>query len=312
MKYIGIDIGGTKCAISLGLVDESIIILDKLQFATANQPPFAILDKFSTFIDKHIQNNEIAGIGISCGGPLNSKLGIIQKPPSLPLWDNIEIVKYFEEKYKIKTYLQNDANACAVAEWKYGAGKGYKNIVFLTFGTGFGAGLILNDKLYVGANDNAGEVGHIRLTSTGPIGYNKKGSVEGYCSGSGLKRLAFIMAKKEKNVPDVIKKYGNELSAKVLAEYANNGDKFALSVYKKCGKMLGVTLSGIIDFINPEIIVLGGVFMRSEYLIMPHARKVIDKETLPFANSACKIVGAGLKENIGDIAALVVAKGDYL
>ena len=114
MKYIGIDIGGTKCAISLGLVDESIIILDKIQFATANQPPFAILDKFSTFIDKHIQNNEIAGIGISCGGPLNSKLGIIQKPPSLPLWDNIEIVKYFEDKYKSVRNMQK----CVQVHWK--------------------------------------------------------------------------------------------------------------------------------------------------------------------------------------------------
>ena len=117
------------------------------------------------------------------------------KPPSLPLWNNIEVVKYFEERFKIKTYLQNDANACAVAEWKHGAGMGSQNMIFLTFGTGFGAGLILDGKLYSGTNDNAGEIGHVRLTQNGPLGYNKRGSCEGYCSGSGIKRLSELMSK---------------------------------------------------------------------------------------------------------------------
>lgn len=174
MYYIGIDIGGTKCASTLGIIEDNDLpqIVDKDYFLTANQNPYIILEKFSKFIEKHLDKN-IQGIGISCGGPLDSKRGVIMAPPSLPLWDNIEIVKYFENKFGIKTYLQNDANACAVAEWKFGAGKNSNNMMFLTFGTGFGAGLILNGKLYSGTNDNAGEIGHVRLTEKGPIGYKR-------------------------------------------------------------------------------------------------------------------------------------------
>ena len=174
--YIGLDIGGTKCAATLGTFDsEKPTILDKKYFLTEKRLPSEVLGIFSEFIEEKLKDYEIKGIGISCGGPLSSAKGVIMKPPSLPLWDNIEIVKYFKDKFSIDTYLQNDANACGVAEWKFGAGKGYDNVVFLTFGTGFGAGLILNGKLYSGANDNAGEIGHIRLTDDGPIGYYKAG-----------------------------------------------------------------------------------------------------------------------------------------
>lgn len=142
-----------NCAATLGkIVEERIEILDKEFFLTSNQEPYVVLRIFSEFIEKHIDKG-IKGIGISCGGPLDSKCGIIMKPPSLPLCDNIEVVKYFEDRFKIKTYLQNDANACAVAEWKHGAGMGSQNMIFLTFGTGFGAGLILDGKLYSGTND---------------------------------------------------------------------------------------------------------------------------------------------------------------
>ena len=111
-------------------------------------------------------------------------------PPNLPDWDNVPLVEMTEKRLGIKTILQNDANACAVAEWKFGAGRGTRNMVFLTFGTGMGAGLILDGRLYSGTNDMAGEVGHIRLAPKGPLGYGKKGSFEGFCSGGGIADLA--------------------------------------------------------------------------------------------------------------------------
>ena len=194
--YIGLDIGGTKCSAVVGSLGENVEILDKISFPTAGKTPDQILALFSDFITEKQKSYKIEGIGIACGGPLDSKLGLIKKPPSLPLWDNIEIVKYFEEKFSIPTYLKNDADACAVAEWLYGAGKGSQNMIFITFGTGFGAGLILNGKLYSGTNDNAGEIGHVRLRKSGPVGYNKAGSCEGFCSGSGIRRLALLEIEK--------------------------------------------------------------------------------------------------------------------
>ena len=313
--YIGLDIGGTKCAAVVGDLGKEVKILEKIHFPTADKTPDEILSLFSDFIDENRQKYQIDGIGIACGGPLDSRAGIIKKPPSLPLWDNIEIVKYFQDKFGIKTYLKNDADACAVAEWKYGAGKGCQNMIFITFGTGFGSGLILNGKLYSGTNDNAGEIGHVRLRKSGPIGYDKAGSCEGFCSGSGIRRLALLeLEKLKKNglLPDFLQKVGGEdnISAKTIAQFARQGDPFCKRIYKISGKMLGETLSILIDLFNPEKIVIGGVFMRSGDLLYPHAERVIKKESLVYSRQVVEVVPAKLSENIGDVSALAVAQGD--
>lgn len=290
-------------------------ILKKEQFPTERLPPETVLKKFAEFIGSATSEHAVDGIGVSCGGPLDSKRGVIQSPPSLPLWKDVSIVKYFEDKFGIKTRLQNDANACAVAEWKFGAGRGAENMVFLTFGTGLGAGLIVNGRLYSGANDNAGEIGHVRLTASGPLGYFKNGSCEGYCSGSGIKRLAEILSKQKryrKSYAEFISGVGQEnISAKTLAEYAVKCNVFCKGVYRKSGKMLGRTLSILTDILNPEIIVIGGVYMRSGELFEPHMTKEMQKECLPFALQAVRVVPARLSENVGDIAALSVAAGGF-
>ena len=313
--YIGLDIGGTKCAATLGEIQNDLpTIVDKEYFLTDGQQPSVILERFSQFISSRLEYG-IKGIGISCGGPLDAGRGVINKPPSLPLWDGVEIVKYFEQKFSVKTRLQNDANACAVAEWRFGAGKGCENMIFLTFGTGFGAGLILNGRLYSGTNDNAGEIGHVRLTRGGPTGYNKAGSCEGYCSGSGIARLAKIMSKDERlkeSYAQFEKKAGEQnVSAKTIAEHARLGNEFCRAVFEKSGYMLGKTLSILVDVLNPERIVIGGVYMRSEDLLYPPAAKLMKRECLPFSLSCVKVLPAGLKENIGDYAALSIARGDY-
>lgn len=315
MYCIGLDVGGTKCAATLGNVTDKIEIIDKEMFATAGLKYTEVLERFADFIEKKRVDYEIAGIGISCGGPLDGRRGVVLSPPGLPGWDNVEIVRYFEEKFGIKTRLVNDANACAVAEWKFGAGSGAENMVFLTFGTGFGAGLILGGKLYIGANDNAGEIGHVRLTPTGPLGYYKKGSCEGYCSGAGIARLAAIMAKKTKYAEaytEFVQGAGEEgMTAKTLAEGACRGNAFCRAVYHKSGEMLGRTLSILVDILNPERIIIGGVFMRSGDLLLPAAEKVMKKECLSYSLGAVKVLPAGLGENVGDYAALAVAKGDF-
>lgn len=318
--YIGLDIGGTKCAQTLGKYVVSGGCVPKIEireeFPTAGKTPDEVLEKFSAFIANKLDKYPIDGIGISCGGPLDSKHGIIMRPPSLPLWDDIKIVEYFENKFGIKTYLQNDANACAVAEWKFGAGRGTDNMIFLTFGTGFGAGLILSGRLYGGTSDNAGEIGHIRLTDKGPEGYMKNGSCEGYCSGSGMARLAKILGKKnalECSYNEYVKAVDGEdnISAKTMAEYARKGNKFCKAVYKKSGEMLGRSIAILVDLLNPQKIVIGGIFMRANDLLMPYVEKVMKKECLSFSLKDVEVMPAGLGENIGDYAALSVAKGDF-
>ncbi len=319
MYYLGIDIGGTKCAVSLGCeIEKDFSICDKVKFLTADKTPGEVLDMFllesKRLLTSHgLGFSDVSGIGISCGGPLDAKRGIIMSPPNLPGWDEVHITEFFEKNTGITTKLQNDANACAVAEWLFGAGKGLGNVVFLTFGTGLGAGLILDGRLYSGTNDMAGEIGHVRLTEGGPIGYGKFGSCEGYCSGGGIAQLGRIavteaLARGEK--PKLLKVAGSmdKIDAKLIAELAESEkDELCLEVYRKCGEKLGQTLSILVDILNPEMIILGGVFMRSHHLLVPSMEKVMKNECLSYAKKVCRIAPAGLGENIGDYAALSLA-----
>ena len=192
---LGFDIGGTKCAAILGKTDGSRIeAVEKTVFATADFPnPYDCIKKFAAEAEvllKKYPAVKPAALGISCGGPLDSSAGVIQSPPNLPGWDEIPVCRILTDHFHIPVKLCNDADACALAEWKYGAGRGSDNMIFLTFGTGMGAGLILNRKLYSGACGMAGECGHIRLAEKGPSGYGKRGSFEGFCSGGGIARGA--------------------------------------------------------------------------------------------------------------------------
>lgn len=315
MYSLGIDIGGTKCAVILGKgdLDNTIdgFIIDKKAFPTEVSRGWkAVIDNILSVADellesKSIKTDELIGIGISCGGPLDSKKGTIHCPPNLPDWDNVPIVEIFEKHFNVKTYLQNDANACAVAEWKFGAAKGCKNAVFLTFGTGMGAGLILDGKLYSGTNDLAGEVGHIRLSDSGPAGYGKIGSFEGFCSGGGIARLGEILKEEaRKNGIETQLNNTDVLTAKNISEAAKHGDEIAKKVYRICAEKLGQGLSILIDILNPEVIVIGSIYQRDTDMFEDIINEVMKNEALPGALSVCKIRPAALADNIGDFAAL--------
>jgi glucokinase len=313
--YLGIDIGGTKCAVVVG--DNDFNIYEKIQFdtRTSERGWQEVFDDFFANIDtlflKHPKEN-LRGIGISCGGPLDSKKGMIYSPPNLPGWDNVPITKIFNERYEVPVSIQNDANACALAEWLMGAGKGTQNMIFLTFGTGMGSGLILNGKLYAGTNDLGGEVGHIRLADDGPVGFGKAGSFEGFCSGGGIAQLAasYVINKLQQgakvNFCDNIE-FARKLTAKIIAEAAVTGDADALEIIRISGEYLGRGLSILIDILNPECIVIGSIYARNENLFKPHIERMLEREAIPSAVDVCTIKPALLGDSIGDYAALCVA-----
>ncbi|MBQ9796877.1 MAG: ROK family protein [Clostridia bacterium] len=313
MYILGFDIGGTKCAVVTALWDgKTIDILKKKSIPTDHGiSAYQMLDRLFELADSLIDQTPDK-IGISCGGPLDSARGIIMSPPNLPGWDNIEIVRYIEKHYNAPAKLQNDANACALAEWKFGAGIGCKNMIFLTFGTGLGAGLILNGTLYEGANGNAGEIGHIRLEKDGPIGYCKRGSFEGFCSGGGIAQLGYTMGLKciKDGTYPLYFKEGmsvNDINAKSIADAAAKGDPTALEVYRLSGEYLGKGLSLLIDILNPEKIVIGSIFTRNKSLFFDAMTSEIEKEALLPSANCCKIVSSGLGEEIGDYASVATA-----
>jgi glucokinase len=312
--YLGLDIGGTKCGIVIG--DSSFSIKKKIVFDTLTDRGYkAILDEFKKNIKLLLTDypgQKLKRIGISCGGPLDSKKGIIYSPPNLPGWDNVPITSIFTEEFGVDTALQNDANACALAEWLMGAGKGTSNMIFLTFGTGMGGGLILNGRLYSGTNDLGGEVGHLRLADSGPVGFGKAGSFEGFCSGGGIAQLAKSIVSEKLKKNQVVgfcpsAEMIGKIDTKMVAIAAQAGDPVASEIIGISADYLGRGLAILVDILNPECIVIGSIYARNEMLFKPVIDRVLAEEAIPSALDVCRIKPAELGDSIGDYAALCVA-----
>ncbi|HET7628036.1 MAG TPA: ROK family protein [Bacillales bacterium] len=311
----GIDIGGTKCAVSLGrLRGADVEIFAKERFPTPAAPEEAVaqmLAALEKLVDAH-PGAAVAAIGISCGNPLDSRRGLILSPPNLPGWDAVDIVSPFRDRYGVPVALQNDANACALAEWKWGAGRGCRNVVFLTFGTGMGAGLILNGALYAGTNDYAGEAGHVRLEAFGPSGYGKNGSFEGFCSGGGIARYAQLKAEAALQMGERpsfcadVSELG-AVTAQAVGDAAQAGDLLAVEIYEDVGRYLGKGLAVIVDLLNPEKVIIGSIYGRQQAILEPAALETLRREALPQAMAVCEIVPGELGERIGDYGCLSVA-----
>lgn len=310
-QFIGIDIGGTKCAVVLG--DRAGNILDKKKFETrgnSGEVISLVIQETQNIIKKNGARDSTAAAGISCGGPLDPEKGVILSPPNLPGWDAVPITAVVSKSLGIPVFLQNDADAGALAEWTWGAGINLRNIVFLTFGTGIGAGIILNGNLYHGSNGTAGEVGHIRLAEGGPEGYGKQGSFEGFCSGGGIASIASARSG-ELRRSGLIPSAPSGYTARDIGEGAAAGNSTALEILSLSGKYLGRGIAILIDILNPEMIIIGSIFLRCEKFLRPAMEKVIREEALPRSSEICRIVPAGLGESIGDYAALGAAVNGY-
>ncbi len=274
MKVIGTDIGGTKVSVCLGESHSSNAteILSRSRFPAAAFPgPTATLAEIvrqarQLMAEAGVANGEIAGIGISCAGPLDSARGIVLSPPNMAGWDAVPVCELLQREFGAPARLENDANAAALAEWQFGAGRGTRHMVFLTCSTGMGGGLILDGRLYRGRRDLAGEVGHLRLTDSGPKLYDKAGSFEAWASGAGLALQT-----------------GH--SVEELACAARAGESQALAAITHAGEMLGRGIAILCDVLNPELVVCGTLAVHLGDLYLEPARRVVAAETLVLAPS---------------------------
>lgn len=289
MNILGIAIGGTKSAISYAEYNNGDIVLKEK--ITIKTNPDSDKETLKLIFDE-IKNKKyiFEYISIISGGPLDTKKGIIECPPHLPGFKNTPIVDIFKNKFNVPVDLLNDADACALAEYKFGAGKNSSNMAYITFGTGIGAGLILSGKLYTGNNSMAGEIGHIKLTESGPIGYGKSGSVEGWCAGGNIYKWANI---------------SNINNTKELFELARKGNKNATTAINILSKRLGEAISVLIDTLNLDTIVLGGIYPRNLDLLEFQVYSAAKENSIPSNFSHVKIIPSKLGEKIDDYSALM-------
>ncbi len=310
---VGVDVGGTKTAVVIA--EQPPTPLGRVVFATEpSAGPQPALDRIIAAIHELLRQRDarpedIAAIGVSCGSPLDRVRGIVQAPPNLTTWIDVPIVRVLGEAFAVPCRLENDANAGAVAEHRYGAGVGADHMLFLTLGTGLGAGIIAAGHLYLGAGGDAGEIGHVRLSPTGPVGYHKAGSIEGWSSGGGIALLGVSMLAQARRRGQASTLPAEGLTARAIGEAAAAGDAVALSILRASGHRLGQALAMLVDVLNPQRIVLGGLAWRMGEPLMAPMRHTLEREALPQTLRACEIVPAALGESIGDIAALCVAVG---
>ncbi|MDE0483316.1 MAG: ROK family protein [Candidatus Poribacteria bacterium] len=310
---VGIDIGGTKLATVVA--DDSGKILGKVRRPTRADkgPEYAIQLLFEmvyeTITQAELEQEAISAMGVSCGGPLDTKTGVVYSPPNLPGWDAFPLKTQLESEFKIPTIIENDANASALAEYRFGGGRGYEAILYMTMSTGIGGGIVIDGKIYHGANDSAGEVGHQILLPDGPLcGCGKRGCLEALCSGPAIARRAKEAVRKESNTVILTLADGHidTIKSEHVLAAARQDDLLALKLIDETAYYMGWGIANLVNILNPDIVLLGTIAIAAGDLLLEPIRKTVTNLAMARPAEAVEIMPAQLGKSLGDLAAIAL------
>lgn len=275
-KYgFGVDIGGTTCKI--GLFETTGTMIEKWEIPTRTQDngknilPDVAESVVQKMKERGIAKEEIQGMGIGVPGPVNAD-GVVQRCVNLG-WGIFDVAKDMTERTGFAVKVGNDANVAALGEMWQGGGKGHKNIVMVTLGTGVGGGIIIDGKMVSGSKGAGGEIGHINVNQeeTAVCGCGKCGCLEQYASATGVVRLAKLQL--EESAEESVLRRCNPLTAKDVFDAAKAGDALADKVVEKMTKILGRALANIACVVNPEVFVIGGGVSKAGSIITDRVKK---------------------------------------
>jgi glucokinase len=312
--FIGIDLGGTK--IVTALVDKGGRIISRdyreTEAATGRDAVVArMVDAASRVMnDGGATTAQISATGVAAPGPIDVESGIVTTPPNLPGWNDVPLRQLIQDELGLPTALENDANAAALAEYRFGAGRGTKHMIYVTASTGIGGGFILNGELYRGATGAAAEIGHMTILPQGPLcGCGNRGCLEALASGAGIARQGRELV--ERGVPTLIADLAegdpNRISAKLVAQAVARGDIEARGILDEAMIYLGVGMANLVDLFNPELIVIGGGLTRMGERLFDPVRRIIARSAFRAAAQAVTIVPAQLGDDVGVLGAATVA-----
>ena len=310
-NVVGIDIGGTKLATVVA--DKDGNILQKVRKPTESEkgPRHAVqllLEMVDEVLDlAALPRADISGIGVSCGGPLDTKTGIIYSPPNLPGWDALPLKEMIESEFHIPTVIENDANASALAEARFGGGRGYDYVLYMTMSTGIGGGIVANGEIYHGANDSAGEVGHQVLLPDGPLcGCGQHGCLEALCSGPAIARRAQAAVIDQPHTKIVALAEGeiDSVRSEHVLQAARDGDALAIALVEETAYYMGWGIANLVNILNPQIVLLGTIAVAAGDLLLDPIRRTVTEMAMQRPVEAVKIMPAELGDSIGDLAAI--------
>ncbi|RJP21915.1 MAG: ROK family protein [Candidatus Abyssobacteria bacterium SURF_5] len=311
-RIVALDVGGTKLA--------AAVFEGRQMLASGRRPTlveggpdevfgriamllYSLLDKTGT------RAGDLLCIGAGCGGPLDSETGVIYSPPNLPAWDEYPLKQKLEAQFLAPAFVENDANAAALGEHYFGAGKGYRNIFYITASTGIGSGIILDGKLYRGTNYSAGEFGHIVLARNGPrCNCGGRGCLEALASGTAIARRAQreIRRNSESTLAEIIER-GGRITAREVAAAARKGDRLASEIFSDAAEYLGLGITTVIHLLNPELVIIGGGLAQTGSQLFEPVRRVVSQRAQRRLADCAQIVPAQMGVNVGVYGALAVA-----
>ena len=308
-KYrIGVDVGGTNVKIALVDKEGSIVYSNTTPTRTEMGYEYTISNIKQAIIDlmKETKTDKttIEGIGFGFPGQIDCDAGVVRVSPNIPGWVNVPIAKIIEKEFGIPTKVDNDVRCAALGELAFGAGKGCKNLICITVGTGIGSGLIINGKLVRGADNAAGEIGHIKLQMhDGPIcGCGDSGCLEAFASGPSIVAMAqeYILGGKSTKYRELA---NPEITPYVVAEAAKQGDKVAQKIFERMGKYIGIGLASVVNLLNPEKIVIGGGVADAGDILFTPLTNTLKKRAMPIQAKSVSVVPAQLGNAAGVIGA---------
>ncbi|MBI4706536.1 MAG: ROK family protein [Candidatus Omnitrophica bacterium] len=300
-KYIiSIDLGGTNLRIAL--VDKDLQIKDRFVlctpvFTTKQSLISAVVSSINKIIStNHLTKSDVLGIGLGLPGPIDYKNGIVHFFPNIPGWKNVLLKDNLETKLGIKVFVDNDAKVMTLAESRIGAARGAKHVVCVTLGTGVGGGLILDGKLFRASTNATGELGHIPINETGPK-----------CNCGGIACLEAYIGNK-RILQQAEKIFKKKITLEQLSALARKGNLNAIKIWKDVGRILGVALSGVVNLLSPDCIVIGGGVANAGKVLFDQVRETILERAMSVQAKHVKIYKAALGKDAGLIGAAILVR----
>jgi len=306
---VGMDLGGTY--IRAALADEGGALLERRKVETlAREGVEAVVGRIVRAVEE-VGVPGVAALGICSPGPLSSRTGIVYSPPNLHGWSDVPLAGMLEERLGIPVFLGNDANAAALGEFAYGAGRGYRHVIYITVSTGVGGGIISDGRLLEGQRGAAGEVGHVIVEPDGPLcGCGNRGCLEALISGTAIARQAreALAAGRESVIGSLAQADPHGVTAEVVVRAAREGDRLAGELLETAGRRLGTALLGLVHVFDPQVIVVGGGVTNAGELLMKPARDTMFAGLMPIFKEGLEVVPPDLGADAGLYGAVALAR----
>jgi glucokinase len=303
---IAVDIGGTQIRVAIYPKGEHRPIVQK-RIPTQGKNQTALERLIGLIAELWLADGQVCAIGAAAPGWIDPVLGIMYSAPNIPGWGNLPLGRILSERFNVPIRLGNDANAAVLGEWRYGAGQGHHNLLYLTISTGIGAGVICDDRLLLGAHGLAAELGHVTILPDGPMcSCGHRGHLEAVGSGTAIAN--YVAEQIAQGVPSELAEMKNP-SGRDISLAAENGDPLARAALARAGTFIGYALANYVTIFNPSIIILGGGVSRSGPFLLEPLREALSERALsPEYLNGLVISTAALGDDAGLLGALALAE----